>query len=161
MNFLNFENDDQHFMRLAIRQAISAMDAGDVPVGAVITRNGRVIAQAHNQVELLKDPTAHAEMIAITQAASAVGDWRLTDTVLYVTKEPCRMCSGAISLARIPKIVFGALDPENAGPMTAQEIIKGVLEEDCKNMLQEFFRNIRANPEKKLRVVYENGDENG
>lgn len=134
---------DEHFMRLAIRQAAAAMDEGDVPVGAVITRGGRLIAQAHNQVELLKDPTAHAEMIAITQAASAVGDWRLADTTLYVTKEPCRMCSGAISLARIPRVVFGAKDPENAGPMLASEIIPGMLEEECKMMLQGFFRELR------------------
>lgn len=134
---------DEHFMRLAIRQAAAAMDEGDVPVGAVITRGGRLIAQAHNQVELLKDPTAHAEMIAITQAASAVGDWRLADTTLYVTKEPCRMCSGAISLARIPRVVFGAKDPDNAGPMLSSEIIPGLLEEECKMMLQGFFRELR------------------
>ena len=99
-------------MRLALGQAALAAEAGDVPVGAVIVRGAEVIGRAHNQVELLKDPTAHAEMIAITQAAAAVGDWRLNETTLYVTKEPCPMCGGAIVLARISRVVFGARDPQ-------------------------------------------------
>lgn len=95
-------NVDEIWMRRAIQQAHMAIEAGDVPVGAVILHRNTIIGQAHNQVECLKDPTAHAEMIAITQAASALGDWRLLETVLYVTKEPCPMCAGAIGLARIP-----------------------------------------------------------
>jgi len=126
-------------MRQALQQAALAAEAGEVPVGAVVVRAQTVIGRAYNQVELLKDPTAHAEMIAITQAASAIGDWRLTDTVLYVTKEPCPMCAGAIALARIPKVVFGVSDPQSAGTLNAGEIARGVLEEECRLILQDFF----------------------
>ena len=101
------EPTHDHYMQLALREAQRSADNDEVPVGAIIVKAGAVIGRAHNQTELLKDPTAHAEMIAITQAASAVGDWRLTDTILYVTKEPCPMCAGAIVLARIPVVVFG------------------------------------------------------
>lgn len=134
---------DEYFMRIALDEARLAEDVGDVPVGAVIVRAGSVVGQAHNQVELLKDPTAHAEMIAITQAAGAVGDWRLTDTALYVTKEPCAMCAGAIALARIPRVVFGARDPEHAGVLTARLIAGGVLEEECRAILRTFFKALR------------------
>ena len=136
--------EDFTYMRLALRQAAEAVEAGDVPVGAVIVRGKTVIAQAHNQTELLKDPTAHAEMIAITQAASAVGDWRLTECALYVTKEPCPMCAGAIALARIPRVVFGAYDPQSAGELKAEQIKGGVLEEECKELLQNFFKSLRT-----------------
>jgi tRNA(adenine34) deaminase len=135
--------EDFVYMRLALRQAAEAVEAGDVPVGAVIVRGKTVIAQAHNQTELLKDPTAHAEMIAITQAASAVGDWRLTGCTLYVTKEPCPMCAGAITLARIPRVVFGAYDPVNSGLVKSAEVLGGVLEEECKELLQNFFKTLR------------------
>ena len=131
-------------MRQALQQAGLAVEAGEVPVGAIVVRAQAVIGRAYNQVELLKDPTAHAEMIAITQAASAIGDWRLTGTVLYVTKEPCPMCAGAIALARIPKVVFGASDPQSAGTLSAGEIVRGVLEEECRSILQNFFRNART-----------------
>lgn len=148
---MSASQEDINFMRLALRQAAEAARAGDVPVGAVIVRKKTVIAQAHNQTELLKDPTAHAEMIAITQAASAIGDWRLTGTVLYVTKEPCAMCAGAITLARIPKVVFGAYDPHpgfaeagNAGKIKTAELSGGVLEDECKELLQFFFRKLRT-----------------
>jgi len=141
---LNHSQEDFNYMRMALRQAAEAVEAGDVPVGAVIVRGKTVIAQAHNQTELLKDPTAHAEMIAITQAASAVGDWRLTDCVLYVTKEPCPMCAGAITLARIPKVVFGAYDPQNSAAIKAAEVQGGVLEEECRELLQNFFRKLRT-----------------
>ena len=134
-------------MRQALQQAALAAEAGEVPVGAVMVRAQTVIGRAHNQVEMLKDPTAHAEMIAITQAASAIGDWRLTDTVLYVTKEPCPMCAGAIALARIPKVVFGASDPQSAGTLTAGEIVRGVLEEECRLILQDFFKAARRQDE--------------
>lgn len=130
-------------MRQALQQAALAVEAGEVPVGAIVVRAQTVIGRAYNQVELLKDPTAHAEMIAITQAASAIGDWRLTDTILYVTKEPCPMCAGAITLARIPRVVFGVSDPQSVGSLKAGEIVRGVLEEDCRLILQSFFRNAR------------------
>lgn len=135
-------------MRLALQQARQAGDAGEVPVGAVVVRGNTIIGKAYNQVELLNDPTAHAEMIAITQAASAVGDWRLTDTALYVTKEPCPMCAGAITLARIPKVVFGAPDPQTPGVLTAATVIRGVLEADCRALLQDFFQARRQKGEK-------------
>ncbi len=134
-------------MRQALQQAVLAAEAGEVPIGAVIVRAQTVIGRAYNQVELLKDATAHAEMIAITQAANAIGDWRLTDTVLYVTKEPCPMCAGAIVLARIPRVVFGASDPQSTGSLKADEIVRGVLEEECRSILQEFFRNARRQME--------------
>ena len=145
-------------MQLALREAQRSADADEVPVGAIIVKDGAVIGRAHNQTELLKDPTAHAEMIAITQAASAVGDWRLTDTLLYVTKEPCPMCAGAIVLARIPVVVFGVPDPKRGGAVSVfnilnhpqlnhrPEIIQGILEEPCRAMLQDFFRKKRLAP---------------
>lgn len=142
-------------MRKALHLAHKAAAADEVPVGAVIVRGGKIIAQAYNQVELLKDPTAHAEMIAITQAASAVGDWRLTECVLYVTKEPCPMCAGAIVLARIPTVVWGMSDPLRGGAVSKfnilqsdtlnhrVECITGVLEYECKEVIQGFFKRRR------------------
>lgn len=150
-------------MRTALREAEAAMEEGEVPAGCVIVRvdpaaasaKAALIAKAHNQTERLKDPTAHAEILAITQAAAAVGDWRLTDTILYVTKEPCAMCAGAIVLARIPTVVFGAPDPQRGGAVSVFnilshpqlnhrcEIVPGVLEEECRVMLQTFFRQRR------------------
>jgi tRNA(adenine34) deaminase len=140
------------FMRKALMLARKAAAADEVPVGAVIVQGDRLIAQAWNQVELLHDPTAHAEMIAITQAASALGDWRLNDTVLYVTKEPCPMCAGAIVLARIPVVVWGMSDPLRGGAISKFNILQsdtlnhrvdcitGVLEAECKDLMQDFFR---------------------
>ncbi len=142
-------------MRLALREAQEAGESGEVPVGAVIVHGRAVIGRAHNQVELLKDPTAHAEMIAITQAASALGDWRLTETVLYVSKEPCPMCAGAIVLARVPVVVFGVHDPLRGGAVSVfsilnhpqlnhrSQVVSGVLEEECRAILQEFFHGRR------------------
>src|ERR671918_357018 len=101
---------DEHFMREALRQAQKAYEADEVPVGAVVARAGRIIARAYNQVELLKDATAHAEMLALTQAEAAVGDWRLTDCDLYVTKEPCAMCAGALVHTRVRRVIFGCAD---------------------------------------------------
>src|ERR671931_2320603 len=101
---------DEYFMREALRQAQKAYAADEVPVGAVVVREGKIIARAHNQVELLKDATAHAEMLALTQAEAAVGDWRLTDCDLYVTKEPCAMCAGAILHVRVRRVIFGCPD---------------------------------------------------
>src|SRR5437764_4780025 len=102
---------DEAFMREALRQAQKAYEADEVPVGAVVVQAGRIIARAYNQVELLKDATAHAEMLALTQAEAAVGDWRLQDCHLYVTKEPCAMCAGAIVHVRLRRLIFGCADP--------------------------------------------------
>lgn len=152
-------NPDILYMRMALRQAEAAAEAGEVPVGAVIVHNGEVIGRAHNQVELLKDPTAHAEILAITQAAQALGDWRLLDTVLYVTKEPCPMCAGAIMLARIPKVIWGVDDPQRGGAVSVfsilnhknlnhrAECVRGLMEDECRAVIQGFFRDRRqANP---------------
>lgn len=158
------EPTHDHYMQLALREAQLSADNDEVPVGAIIVKTGTIIGRAHNQTELLKDPTAHAEMIAITQAASAVGDWRLTDTILYVTKEPCPMCAGAIVLARIPIVVFGVADHKRGGAVSIfnilnhpqlnhrPEVIQGILEHACRAMLQDFFRKRRiekreANPD--------------
>ena len=103
---------DEYFMRLALREAARALEHDDVPIGAAIVKDGEVIGLGHNERELRSDPTAHAEMIALRQAAQASGGWRILDTVMYVTLEPCAMCAGAIVLARVPRIVFGAWDPK-------------------------------------------------
>jgi tRNA(adenine34) deaminase len=153
------DRSHEAFMRLALAEARKSADADEVPVGAIVVRGGQVIGRAHNQVELLKDPTAHAEMIAITQAAAAVGDWRLTETTLYVTKEPCPMCAGAIVLARIPIVVFGVPDPVRGGAVSVftilnhpnlnhrPQVIPGISEDECREMLQSFFRKRRAKPD--------------
>lgn len=150
---------DDHFMREALRQARRAYDADEVPVGAVIVREGRIIARAFNQVELLKDATAHAEMLAITQAEAAVGDWRLTDCTLYVTKEPCPMCAGAAVHARLRRVVFGAPDPKGGAAGGALnllqwptlnhrcEVTAGVRLEECRALLKQFFAEQRARAE--------------
>ena len=142
-------------MRQALRQAQRAAEADEVPVGAVIYNSGELAGQAWNQTRTLKDPTAHAEMIAITQAASAAGDWRLVDSILYVTKEPCPMCAGAIVLARIPLVVWGMSDPQRGGAVsrfqilqTAElnhrsEVLAGVLEDECTALIREFFKKRR------------------
>ena len=107
---------DERFMDMALRQACTAGEAGEVPIGAVIVhQDGRILGKAYNQTETLKDPTAHAEVLAITQAAAALGDWRLLNTTLYITKEPCPMCAGAIVLARIPRVVWALDDPLRGG----------------------------------------------
>lgn len=147
---------DAHWMGRALELAQAAVTADEVPVGAVIVRGHSVIGAAANQRETLRDPTAHAEMIAITQAAAALEDWRLETTTLYVTLEPCLMCAGAILQARIPRVVFGASDPK-AGAVTSLyrvledprlnhrcEITGGVLAERCGNILTEFFAAKRA-----------------
>ena len=150
-------------MRQALRQAQRAAEAGEVPVGAVVYNGGTLAGQAWNQTRTLKDPTAHAEIIAITQAASAAGDWRLTDSILYVTKEPCPMCAGAIVLARIPLVVWGMSDPLRGGAVsrfqilqTAElnhrsEVLSGVLEDECAALIKDFF--------KKRRLENKNGDD--
>jgi tRNA(adenine34) deaminase len=147
---------DEHFMREALRQAAKAYEADEVPVGAVVVRAGRIIARAYNQVELLKDATAHAEMLALTQAEAAVGDWRLTDCDLYVTKEPCAMCAGALVHVRIHRVIFGCADlgAGAAGsvinllhlpPLNHQcDTTSGVLQSECSVILQDFFRKKRT-----------------
>lgn len=142
-------------MRLALRQAKLAAAAGEVPVGAVIYNGGELAGQAWNQTQTLKDPTAHAEIIAITQAAAAAGDWRLTDSILYVTKEPCPMCAGAIVLARIPLVVWGMTDPLRGGAVSRFQILQsaelnhrcevlaGVLEDECAALIKGFFKQRR------------------
>src|SRR6266436_2713306 len=103
---------DEYFMRLAIREALQALEHDDVPIGAVVVHDGEVIGAGHNERELREDPTAHAEMIALREAARALGSWRVLDTVIYVTLEPCAMCAGAIVLARVPRVIYGASDPK-------------------------------------------------
>ena len=149
----------EYFMGEALRQAKMAYEADEVPVGAVIVREGKIIARAFNQVELLKDATAHAEILAITQAANALGDWRLEGCTLFVTKEPCPMCAGAITLSRIKKLVFGVRDPKSGGAgsvfdITAQsglnhtvEVVAGVKETEARDLLQGFFREKRSEPQ--------------
>ncbi len=143
------------YMQMALQQARAAEDAEEVPIGAVIVCQGRLIGAAHNQRETLHDPTAHAEMLAITQAAEALGDWRLLNCALYVTLEPCPMCAGAIVNARIPLVVFGASDPK-AGAVHSLyqilnddrlnhrcEVVPGVLDHQCAELLTGFFQRQR------------------
>src|SRR5690349_14399149 len=147
---------DHYFMGEALRQAKRAYEAGEVPVGAVVVREGRIIARAFNQVELLKDATAHAEMLALTQAEELTGDWRLNDCSLYVTKEPCPMCAGAMVHVRLARVVYGVTDPKAGAAGSALnllqfpsfnhrcEITGGVREAECRGMLQGFFAEQRA-----------------
>ena len=142
---------DHYFMGEALRQAARAYEGEEVPIGAVVVREGRIIARAFNQVELLKDATAHAEMLALTQAEEAVGDWRLNDCTLYVTKEPCPMCAGAIVHVRLLRVVYGVADPKAGAAGSALnllqfpslnhrcEITAGVRESECRALLQSFF----------------------
>ncbi len=146
---------DHYFMGEALRQAARAREADEVPVGAVIVRQGRILARAWNQVELLKDATAHAEMLALTQAEEALGDWRLTECTLYVTKEPCPMCAGAIVHVRLARVVYGVSDPKAGAAGSALnllqfpslnhrcEITAGVREAECRALLQDFFAEQR------------------
>ena len=146
---------DHYFMGEALRQAGRAFQAEEVPVGAVVVRRGRIIARAFNQVETLKDATAHAEMLAVTQAEDAVGDWRLNDCTIYVTKEPCPMCAGALVHARLGRVVFGAADPKAGAAGSALnllqfptlnhrcEITAGLREPECRSLLQSFFAQQR------------------
>jgi tRNA(adenine34) deaminase len=147
----------ERLMALAIEEARAAEAHGEVPIGAVIARDGAPIAAAGNERELRRDPTAHAEVLAIRAAAEALGGWRLPGTTLYVTLEPCAMCAGAIVLARIPEVVFGARDPKAGAGGSVLDVlaepalnhrpvvIDGVLEEDCAALLRDFFANRRPN----------------
>lgn len=149
-------HDDDRFMREALAEAGAAAALGEVPIGAVLVHEGIVLARAHNLRESRQDPTAHAELVAIRDAAAALGSWRLLKCTLYVTLEPCAMCAGAIVLARIPRLVFGALDPK-AGACRSLftltqdprlnhrvEVEAEVLAEDSQRLLQDFFRKLRA-----------------
>src|SRR5438874_7479084 len=166
MNFYESGESDESFMRVALRLAAKAYEADEVPVGTVVVREGRIIARAYNQVELLKDATAHAEMLALTQAEAAVGDWRLTDCDLYVTKEPCVMCAGALVHTRIRRVIFGCADPAAGAAGSVINLLQmptlnhrcdiaaGVLQDECARILQSFFRE-RRNPRNKIDLLEE------
>lgn len=143
-------------MRLALREAERALEHDDVPVGAVLARDGEVVGAGHNERELRADPTAHAELLAIREAARALGSWRLLDTTLYVTLEPCAMCAGAIVLARIPRVAYGTADPKAGAAGSVLDVLAeprlnhrpsvtaGVLADDCADLLLAFFRSRRT-----------------
>ncbi len=146
---------DDYFMRIALREAERALEHDDVPIGAVLVREGELVAGAHNERELRQDPTAHAEIIALREAARALGSWRLLDSVLYVTLEPCAMCAGAIVLARVPRVVFGASDPKAGACGSVLDVLSeprlnhrpdvagGLLALECGELLSEFFASRR------------------
>ena len=144
------ELQDERFMREALREAQAARSEGEVPIGAVVVARGRIIGRGHNMTERLHDPTAHAEMIALTAATESLGGKYLTDCTLYVTVEPCPMCAGAIGWAQVPRIVYGAADPKRGFQEYAPrvlhpkaECIGGILEEECRQLMQEFFKSRR------------------
>lgn len=149
------QNDDESFMLQALKEAWKAFVAGEVPVGSVLVKKGHVIARGHNQVEMLKDATAHAEMLCITAGESALENWRLADTTLYCTVEPCAMCAGALLLSRVPHLVWGTVDTrhgangswidlfEKPHPMHTISIRNGVLQEYCAALLKDFFQKRR------------------
>lgn len=146
---------DEYFMRLALREAVRALEHDDIPVGAIVVKDGEVIGTGHNEREIRADPTAHAEMIALRDAARALGSWRVLDSVLYVTLEPCAMCAGAIVLARIPRVVFGTSDPKAGAAGSVLDVLaeprlnhrpqveSGLLAEECANLLRSFFASRR------------------
>lgn len=146
---------DKDYMRLAIKEAQKSQALGEVPIGAVIVKNDQVIAHAHNLRESLQLPTAHAEHIAIERASKVVGSWRLEECTLYVTLEPCVMCAGAIVMSRIPRVVYGAVDPKGGCTGSLMNLLEqtqfnhraivesGILENECSTLLRDFFKNIR------------------
>lgn len=148
-------NNDQKYMRTALEAAKIAQESGDVPIGAVIVHRGQIIGRAYNQREQLKDPTAHAEIIALTQAAAALETWRLNDCTMYVTLEPCPMCAGALVLARIDRLVYGCDDPKTGAVKSLYNIVQdkrlnhrvevtsGVLADECSGLVQGFFAQRR------------------
>jgi tRNA(adenine34) deaminase len=147
---------DEYFMRLALREATRALEHDDVPIGAVVVKEGEVIGSGHNEREIRSDPTAHAEMIALRDAARAIGSWRVLDAVIYVTLEPCAMCAGAIVLARVPRVVYGATDPKAGAAGSVFDILdeprlnhrprveSGLLAEESAELLREFFSSRRG-----------------
>jgi tRNA(adenine34) deaminase len=146
---------DEYYMRLALREAERALEHDDVPIGAVIVRDGELVAAASNERELRSDPTAHAEILALREAAAKLGGWRLPDSVLYVTIEPCPMCAGAIVWARVPRVVYGAADPKTGAAGSVldvlgeerlnwqPEVAGGLLAEECGALLSDFFARRR------------------
>ena len=146
---------DEYFMRLALREAERALEHEDVPIGAVIVHDGEVIGTAHNERELRNDPTAHAEMLALREAARALASWRILDAVLYVTLEPCAMCAGAIVLARLPRVIYGAADPKAGAAGSVLDVLAaprlnhrptvtgGLLADDSAGLLRDFFASRR------------------
>ena len=152
--------NDEYYMKLAIAEAKKAQRLGEVPIGAIIVKNDEVIVRAHNLRETAQQPTAHAEHIAIERAAKEVGSWRLEECTLYVTLEPCVMCAGTIVMSRIPRVVFGAMDPKggcSGSLMNLVEeprfnhratVVSGILEKDCGDLLRQFFRELRARKSK-------------
>jgi tRNA(adenine34) deaminase len=150
-----FFTRDEYFMRLALREAERALEHEDVPIGAVVVRDGEVIAAGHNERELRQDPTAHAEILALREAARALGVWRVLDSVLYVTLEPCAMCAGAIVLARVPRVVYGCADPKAGAAGSVLDVLAeprlnhrpdvagGLLADECAALLTDFFASRR------------------
>jgi tRNA(adenine34) deaminase len=146
---------DEHFMRLALREAQRALEHDDVPIGAVIVREGEVIGAAHNERELRADPTAHAEILALREASRALGSWRVLESVLYVTLEPCAMCAGAIVLGRVPRVVYGCTDPKAGAAGSVLDVLGeprlnhrpevsgGLLAGECAALLHDFFASRR------------------
>ena len=155
MNERRFFAGDERFMRLALREAERAADRGETPIGAVVIRDGEVIGAAGNEREVAADPTAHAEMLAMRQAARKLGGWRIPDSVLYVTLEPCAMCAGAIVLARLPRVVYGAVDPKAGAAGSVLDVLAepqlnhrplvlgGLRAEESAALLREFFAGRR------------------
>ncbi|HEY1792765.1 MAG TPA: tRNA adenosine(34) deaminase TadA [Opitutaceae bacterium] len=154
------QRDDAFFMSLAYNQAVDAWREDEVPIGAVVVAGGEVVGSAHNRVEGAGDPTAHAEMLALTQAASRLGDWRLEGATVYVTKEPCPMCSGAMVMARVKRVCYAVADPKmgclgGAADLSAlpranhhvEVTAGGVLGDECRELLQAFFRMKRLEPD--------------
>jgi tRNA(adenine34) deaminase len=149
------ENQDEKWMRAALQEANLALKKKEVPVGAVVVYQDKIIGRGHNQTETLNDPTAHAEILAIGAAANYLNSWRLSEAVLYVTLEPCAMCAGAIVLARMKKLVFGAFDPKAGACGSLYNLVKDkrlnhqvevvpeILKEDCSALLQTFFKELR------------------
>ena len=147
--------DDEYYMRIALKQAEIAESQGEVPIGAIAVKDGNIIGRTYNQVELLKDATAHAEILVITQAEAAIENWRLDGVTIYVTKEPCAMCAGAMVNARVERVVFGLPDPRSGAAGSALDVTgfpgmlhnvsvtSGVLECECKEIIQRFFKSVR------------------
>ena len=147
--------NDEDFMRAALRLAEMAGEQGEVPIGAVAVKEGRIIAKGWNQVETLKDATAHAELLTMTAAAAAVGDWRLDGVTIYVTKEPCAMCAGALVNTRVDRVVYGMSDPRSGcagsalditgflGMLHRVQVTGGILEAECKQIIRDFFLRVR------------------
>lgn len=148
-------DEDERWMREALDEARAALAHDDVPIGAVVVHAGRVIGRGRNERELLEDPTAHAEILALREAAAALGSWRVLDSTLYVTLEPCAMCAGAVVLSRIPRVVYGTVDPKAGAAGSVldvlgdprlnhrPEVIGGVLADECAALLREFFAERR------------------